>query len=427
MALTPEEQRELDELEYEALLAEAGEVPQAAPTPKEDEGLWGDVKAAGGKALEMAGRTLDLPGGIARTLYQGAVDIPYYLRTGNTVTKPEDYKNMLTGNAPTSEEFMARQGIEDTGGRTAVGLAKDIALDPMTYMTLGAAPLARGTAKAGKSIYKSGLKAIDLEAAKYGKEPVSDILMKEGVTGSAEQIQKRIDELAEGYKRERDYILKKADEAGGQVSMKEAMAPLKTKIDDIRASKDPALQSVADTMDEDLAKYVELGEDIKPSVGSSYKSSVYNQIPGSNYANATQTPVGKSLQKEKARGLKDAVETAVEKSTGKQNAAELKELNDKLGRMLTSRKKAGMEAAKEINKNAFTSVDAMIAGLGGDNAVKGLALKKAADIAKMTGPRTKVGKAMVDNAESLGLLQKNLLYSPWITMQRYQSTKEGDE
>jgi hypothetical protein len=209
--------------------------------------------------------------------------------------------------------------------------------------------------------------------------------------------------------------------------MKEAMAPLKTKIDDIRASKDPALQSVADTMDEDLAKYIELGEDIKPSVGSSYKSSIYNQIPGSSYANATQTPAGKSLQKEKARGLKEAVETAVEKSTGKQNASELKDLNDKLGRMLTSRKKAGMESAKEINKNAFTSVDAMIAGLGGDNAVKGLALKKAADIAKMTGPRTKVGKAMVDNADSLGLLQKNLLYSPWVTMQRYQSTKEGDE
>lgn len=490
----------------------------------EESSAWDTAKEIGGRVLDVGLKTLDMPGGIARTLVQGATDIPYYLRTGETVTKPEDYINMLKGEAPTSEEFMARQGIEPGAARTAVGIAKDIALDPMTYMTLGASGLAKGTANAGKKLYKSGLKAIDLEAAKYGKEPVSDLLMREGVTGSAEQIQKRMDDLAEAYKSQRDVVLKKADEAGGRVNMKKAMAPLREKINYIRKTDDPNLQKVADVMEADLQQYLDLdraayseisykpkseeilslpvqseykapyrsvttkaGEmpvgkvqplntqtvrpdqlgpnmtkyptefdvqmgqlrpeqyiqrpEVKafvteaekiipgktfsekfvtPSQGSGFKSSTYNQMPDSAYAQASRTPIGKALNKEKARGLKEAVEAAVEKSSGKASAEELRELNDKLGRLLTTKKKAAVEAGKEINKNAATQVDAMALAVD----PKAYIAKQAVKALNMTGPRTAIGKKMIDNASGLGKLEKNLLYTPWVEMKRSQQNEE---
>lgn len=394
----------------------------AQESKPEESSAWDTAKEIGGRVLDVGLKTLDLPGGVVRTLVQGATDIPYYLRTGETVTKPEDYINMLKGEAPTSEEFMARQGIEPGMDRTAVGIAKDIALDPMTYMTLGASGLAKGTANAGKKLYKSGLKAIDLEAAKYGKEPVSELLMSKGITGSAESIQKQMDDLAKAYKTQRDQVLRAADKAGGRVSMADAMKPLQDKISEIRLSKDPNLQAVADTMEQDLAKYIELDPtNITPSQGSGFKSSTYNQMPDSAYALASRTPIGKALNKEKARGLKEAVEAAVEKSSGKYSADELRELNDKLGRLLTTEKKAASEAAKEINKNAVTQVDAMALAVD----PKAYVAKQAIKALNMTGPRTAIGKKMIDNASGLGQLQKNLLYTPWVGMKRYQQNEDN--
>jgi hypothetical protein len=550
--MTEAEELELLELEAEAAKAEAAH----GPAQKEDEGLWGNVKEAGGKALEMVGRTLDYPGGLARVAYQGLQDIPYAIRTQiqdgeiKSVSKADDFSRALKGQAPTSEEYMDRIGIEPGVGRTLGGMAKDIALDPLTYMTLGAAPLVKQTAKAGKNLYKSGLKAIDEEAKLYNKAPVSELLMKEGVTGSAEQIQKRMDELAEGYKRERDYILKRA--RAGEVDMGEAMAPLMAKIQELRNNGHPDLKALADVFENDARKMLDLGakepehilrelpvqskfqgesqmlgdyvpperikiqsksgeglpvqgvmakgktiltnkgdevidplslkalkEDVfvsRPAVPASYvepgyfkpgevvpetfiqqkpqtvldfgvidpktnqvvdriagpspmkanswKSIEYNKVGDEAYKEAAKTPMGKELGKAKARGLKEAVENAVERTTGKQSAEELKDLNDRLGRILTTKEKAAKEATKEIKKNNFTSVDGIIAGLGD---FKTLAVKKAADLSNMTGPRTKVGKYMVDNADSLGLLEKNLLYSPWVTMKRYQDKPEEEK
>lgn len=530
MALSPEEQRRLDELRLKVLRAKAAGSPaQATPTAKPEEpSMWDAAKEIGGRALDVGLKTLDMPGGVARVAWTGLEDIPAL--TGMTDREPtgkypEDIYRALKGEAPTSDEYMARQGVEPGAARTAVGIVKDIALDPMTYMTLGAAPLAKQTAKAGKSIYKSGLKAIDLEAAKYGKEPVSELLMREGVTGSAEQIQKRMDDLAEGYKTQRDAVLKAADEAGGRVNMKEAMAPLREKINYIRKTEDPNLQRVADVMEADLNQYLDLdraayseisykpkseeilslpvqseykapyrsvttkagempvgkvqplntqttrpdqlgpnmtkyptefdvqmgqlrpeqyiqrpevkafvteGEKIipgktvsekfvTPSQGSGFKSSTYNQMPDSAYAQASRTPIGKALNKEKARGLKEAVESAVEKSSGKASAEELRELNDKLGRLLTTKKKAAVEAGKEIKKDAFTQVDALALAVE----PKAYLLKQAAKAINMTGPRTKGGKMLMENAESLGQLQKNLLYTPWVGMKRYQQNEDN--
>lgn len=418
------------------LMLKGSSQPQQAQP--EEESILDKAKQIGGKALELTGRTLDFPGGLGRVAWTALEDIP--AATGmvdreTTGQYPEDIYRALQGTAPTSEEYLKRQGAPDTTSTKATGIALDILKDPTTYM--GIAPLkqllSRASQKAGKNIYKSGLKAIDIEAAKYGKEPVSDVLLKEGITGSAEEIQKKMDDLARSYKSEVDSILKKADEAGGTVSMREAMEPVQQKINSIRATRDPNLQKLADTMEKDLQQYYKLErptdtvmattKPVTPSQASGFKSSEYSKIGDEAYKEASQTPVGKSLQKTKARGLKEAVEKSVEKVSGKQSAEELRQLNDKLGRLLTTDEKAIQEAAKEIRKNAVTSVDAPLAVLDPKAAI----MKKLADVSKMTGPRTKAGKALMDRAKSNLLIEQNLLTSPWLTLQRQYQTKPEEE
>lgn len=564
----------------------------------------------GKKVLELAGRTADMPGGLVRVAWQGLEDLPRAVGLVNkpTIGKWDDLKRALAGMAPTSEEYMARKGYEPGWARTGVGITQDILKDPLTYMTFGGSgaiklgsriaevasdylfktsskiplmsrlyngetnfqklaghainptftqvehavnspdKISKITDWAGNKIYKSALKGVDLEAAKYGKEPVSDILKSEGFIGSAEAAQKKIDELASSYKRERDYILKKATESGAEVDMNMAMAPILSKIEDLKRANDPNTIGLVKVLEKDAQKYLsrgakepetilrelpvqsthipeaqaqEIGKYTKPErtnvklpgqssylpseqiatevaitphkpVGAGYiepgyvergkpimtnemffqnpeatgsfvtpggfepgkkitlpekfiqnkpqtvidttervsgpspiqankwKSSQYNVVGNKAYEDAIRTPLGKELGKVKGFGLKTAIEDAVRKAKGEQSAQELIDLNDRLGRMLTTKKKAGMEASKEINKNAVTSVDAMIAGLGGENAVKGLAFKKAADIAKMTGPRTWLGQKLIERSKTPQLIEKNLLYSPWSEMMRYQ-------
>jgi hypothetical protein len=110
------------------------------------------------------------------------------------------------------------------------------------------------------------------------------------------------------------------------------------------------------------------------------------------YKDAINSEHGQIFQKEINRGLKEAVEDSVQKSLGDDAAQALRSKNDELGRILTSKDRALIEAEKEANKNALTSIDA----LAGSVSLKALAMKKAADFAKMTGPRTTTGKFLYD-------------------------------
>lgn len=244
---------------------------QQAPPPEEP-GAMDTALEYGGKALDVGLRTLDLPGGLVRTGWKGLQNIPRAAAKGleelgiesDLAKKPhlvttEDFKKALQGRAPTMSEFMEREGADPGLATSAVGMGMDIALDPLTYMSFGTSALKKGAEKTGRAVYKSGLKAVDAEAIKYGKEPVSDLLIKEGVTGSYQQIQKRMDELAQGYLAQRDEILARATRAGGEVDMGEAMAPLLNKISEIEKSGDPNLMALAQMMKDDAAEYLAKG------------------------------------------------------------------------------------------------------------------------------------------------------------------------
>lgn len=421
---------------------------------------------------------------------------------------------------------LQKGGWADPTIRGAAGFVGDVGLDPLTYLTFGASAAAKGAKAAdiaarkgmaqaapsmaskvlnstagkavarpldavgeyfGKKIYKSGLKGIDQQAAKFDKEPVSDLLMEKGISGSAQSIQGQMDVLGETLLKERQGVLREASKAGGQVSMKEAMGPTLSRIQQIRNSQDPALQGLADALEIEAKKYLKLdaapaqdvlrplyrqgdmvggqtpievipGKDVigelpiqgkekisaygkesteqgpvfipekpvtfmertptdlkigaeipdefvpreplqafdtlpatpgvDPLTGTGYKSAVTGSLPESAFRNEAVVGAAKSAEKEMGRGLKNAVETSVEKSTGR--GTELRDLNDQLGRILTTKEKQMMEANKELNKNLVTSVDAPLAIANPYMAIA----KKVADYAKMAGPRTTVGKKL---------------------------------
>ena len=143
-----------------------------------------------------------------------------------------------------------------------------------------------------------------------------------------------------------------------------------------------------------------MSEGITPSQSAKMKTSLYELLPKGAYQEAVHTAQGISPQftkgrKEMARGLKEETEDAVGRVLGAGEQGRLVDVNRELGQLLTSKDKQLAEAFKEGNKNAWTSVDALVAGsqMGAANPNWWmLALKKAADVAKMTAPRTTGGK-----------------------------------
>lgn len=244
------------------------------------------LKDVGSGAL----KALDYLGGLGRTAVGSLGNL-----TGKKVVTADDAIQALLGNAPGSAEMLERAGVPEgasanlfpelpipftdirvgkgkTSMRDVGGLALDIATDPLTYLTFGtsgaakaARPVSSLLEKAGEKTYKSGLKRIDQEVAKYGKSPVSDVLMKNRIAGSANSVYEQMDELGEQLLKERNEILSAAKEAGAEVSMKEAMIPVQERIASMRASRDPKLQKLADVLEKDVKEYVALDSKYQPA------------------------------------------------------------------------------------------------------------------------------------------------------------------
>ncbi len=389
-------------------------------------------KSFGMKALEGAGRVMDYGAGVGRTAVGTVADA----FTDKDIIQDGDWKKAFKGEAVPGEEMLNRAGIPegsrvnlmpelkipfsdmkigegDSSMRDVGGFALETAADPLTYLTMGGSagvksflrPLSQKATGLGKSAYKSGLKKIDQEAIKYGKEPVSDLLIKNRIAGTADTVYKKMDNLGENLLKERNNILNKATEAGGEVSMKEAMSPAAQRIKAIRESRDPGLQGMANALEKKASEYTALdpkkledwiGSSSKgptPMQASGYKSSLAAQLPDNAWRDPSIYGAIRSADKEMAGGMKRAVENSVGKSLGEGAKKELIQKNDELGRILTTKEKQFIEAQKENNKNFVTSIDGII--LGANNPAM-FAAKKSADLLKTTAARTYGGRALMD-------------------------------
>ena len=142
-----------------------------------------------------------------------------------------------------------------------------------------------------------------------------------------------------------------------------------------------------------------------PLQATGYKSSLYSNIPDSYYKDSNMMGEVARAAKGQARGMKEAVEETVEQSLGQEKGQMLRKLNDKLGRLLTSKEKVEKEAAKEVTRNLVTPVDALtvvggsMAG-GAPGGAAALMLKKLADLSKTAVARTTLGYGLSRGARN---------------------------
>jgi hypothetical protein len=445
-------------LEYLDYLEKSDQGAQApAAAAKQEGGL--NLKDKAMTALEYAAKPLDYLGGLSRTAAaggaQGAANLVGKLKSiaNGEEYQPvdavgmDDLKAAFQGSAPSTSEYMRRAGVPegaslsdlapalysesgeglplkkggmlDPTARGAAGFVGDTLLDPLTYTGI---PAVRGALKAsragaiadkalhpvetalqasGKTMYKSAptMKAVDALADQFNKGSVSDELFKNRITGTGRGIATKAENLADKLGTERDALLKQADNAGATLDMNQAMAPAQKMVEEIRVSRDPSLQPLADSLEERLKQYLELNPKqgspgVNASTGSGYKSSLYNDTGNAAWDTLRRTPKGAQGSKQLARGLDQEVSASANRvvpGLGDQIDAK----NNSWGKLLTTAKTFEREAKKGEGKNFITSVDGMIAPFVHHNPAL-LGAKKAADLSKTNWLRTKLGLGLHD-------------------------------
>lgn len=244
---------------------------QATGQAPQDDSTWY------GKAGRGVLKALDYTSALGRGAIAGGIQEA----TGKNLGV--NFHDVIRGDTPDTAELLRRGDVPEMdafpdnkwipSGRTMIGFAGDVLADPVTYIPFvgqgkaaaTAAKLASKAGKAGevatkaarvatrgvgdaiegtgKSIWKSGFKRIDNEVAKYGKKPVSEVLMREGVTGTQGQVFNQMDDIGKKLLAERNDILKKATKAGAEVDVNRAMKGGRDFIAELKKIDDPNMMS----------------------------------------------------------------------------------------------------------------------------------------------------------------------------------------
>lgn len=463
-ALTPAEEKELSDLEAKHALqdrmASASKFVSGESRQYEND-----------SALKRAGRVLDTVSGMG-LLRTGVAAVP---RTAKALIQqdPSQLESMhddlalaLRGQAPSTTELLEKTGVpagstlnEATGKRVplignitprgVLGFAGDVgsgaaATEGLKLLQAGGGALSgiaeaartpeayveKGIESAGKSLYRSGLKAADIIGKKFGKgeKALSDTLLKYGVSGSANSIADQATAIADQLAREQQTILAEATSKGARVDTGKLLKPIQDSARNMakRGENIKTVQNAASSFADDIDGIIQSGsakpaETVVSSVtspivdasgnpivsevskttpaqtaftplqASSTKSQIYNLVGDQAYNQLAKTKTGSKLFKVAGSRLKTGVERAVE-GVDPELGTRLKEVNKDLGNILTSKKVLASEAGKEIMKNSLTSIDGILL----TNPTV-LATKKLTDVLKGTGFRTTAGKTLAQN------------------------------
>jgi hypothetical protein len=349
------------------------------------------------EGLPLVGKVLDYPGGIARTAAAGALG-------GAT---QEELKQAAKGNPLSGQELMKRAGVKSPGWQKGLGLATEVVVDP--FNIVGLASLG---SKAGRGLYKAGMKQLDMASMKAGTKPVSDVLLKEGVYGSEKAIMEQAADVGNKLLAAKDAALETATKAGKTVDLVKPYQELYYELTKVVNGTDELAAQAASKVRETLGQQLErlkpkvvtdpihgtksVAVPVTPVEADAIKTSLYKNLPENVYNVMTRTKQGQQVVKDMARVTKEAVEKV---------APEVKQINADLGSILSARKSMMKEAGKETTRNAVSSVDAAIAWLDPATALA----KKAGDVSKTPGFRTTTGYFMnqlpeVSNAATGALL-----------------------
>ena len=377
-----------------------------------EQGPMDALKNYGGQALDYGIRALDYAGGLARTGAAAAAD-PF---VDQDIVQSRDLMSALQGQAPPTEEFLTRAGVpegasvsdvlpglySETGSglpleqggfmdpnvRDVVGFAGDVALDPLTYLSLGgSAALKQGakgagkaaetaaktvdlatniggktTKKAGESFYKSGFKREVSKLTERGlnADKALDDIFEQGLKGTKKGFTKKVNNRIQELSLERNLLFGQLDDAA-RVNMDKAVEPSIRKIsrlvDEKRITPDNAEQMF------DFIGNIRGQGDLTLKEASNLKTSLYERLPESAFdAFGRQKQDFKSIVKNVGKGIRDQVEDAAE-VVRKGAGSDVADINEKWGGLISLGKPLRAEARKAGGRDLLTQTKAALTAL----------------------------------------------------------------
>ncbi len=442
-----------EQAEYRAYLKGKGFTDDEATQYMSEKGVPAPEPSSTQKVLSGIGKALDYSSNLGR----GAVAGAYQGATGEDLGV--NLMDVLKGETPSSNELMKRAGVPEGGKLSDVlpgyaepgpdvsmfrpekggmldptlrgtgGFAADVAVDPLTYISMGVAPLlkkglAAGGGKAvaakaadvalnplgkmvesgGEKLFKSGLKKVDTRAIEKGGEAVSPYLLERGIWGTQSQIAEGMDKQLAKLAEERAALYGSLDKAGAVV---DPYAASQKALDNIgKLEKNPYMKPKAEAM----MDYLSLAD--KPmsvSEASAVKTQLYDTLPTSAFDEFGRlSSTGSQLNKDLSQGYRQAILDAAEKASPGSGGA-IDALNQEMGAYLGAQKPLRSEIAKEARKDLLTQTKAGIA-LAHPLSTLGM---YAAQIGNATPVRTGVGLALDRAGESAPeALWRQLLLAP---------------
>ena len=465
------------------------------------EGVGETLAGMIGRGLNKAKipQALNYIGGATRT---GLLAPAMEAVTGKDVYRPGDFKNALKGEPLSTAQMLERAqvpagaslsdyapylynktgsgfrlqagGWADPTARGAAGFVGDVVTDPLTYGTLGIAPALKAAGRAmqetpwlrlagkgvenvapavlnpateglqplGKSIYKSAFGQLDELSRQKGKIPVSDVLWRNKISGTAPQIGKKAVELLPKYEALTKQYIDMIDAAGIAGNLQGAVQKGIDYANRLKLSRIPEEQAAGQTLLNIIkTKYGPMFEspaiEITPAVTPVKKFNPITLktdtiipeaqpilIPGVGPATAGEMQRLKQLsgaslspkewemlspqsrdmvtrgQKIIGGGLKSEVEGMAGKVSPALEAG-LKSANADQAALITAAKKLNANALSAYNKKLVTPVDMITysvgegLGEGGKHAgMTAVALKKLGDLYKTPLMRTTAGRGV---------------------------------
>lgn len=446
-ALTPEQVTQFSS-ELEGIIADfeaggeatapaMGFAPKPNYSPEQDAMIYGANKGRGmGElALEGVGTALDYGGGLVRTGIAGTSNL---LGPDASIVSIEDLENALKGQAPDSDTYLGRAGMEEGPLRSTLGFIGDIGTDLSGGAQLLKAAFKGGSklaAKGGESLYRSAFKNVDraAELMGKGKNAFSDVARKYGLKGGSEAMEAQAEGVLKNLYSKQQQILKQAGDMGATVDAKRVLQRPLLQAEKIAAGKNiKPVRAAAETVKSTIDDVIGFGSQVpatksvsmvpstildasgrpimnevvtetaarapmSPLEASGIKSQLYGLLGDNAYAPLATDKRGAKLFKDAARSVKTGIESAIKK-VSPELSSQLKSVNKDMGAFLSSEKVMAREASKEIAKNAVTPVDTAMMFINPALA----ASKKAGDILKGTAFRTYGGRALESAAPILG-------------------------
>lgn len=398
--------------------------PEGSEAFDPDQWLAKKGKSGIAKALDTTGRGLDYMAGAVRhagiglpanAIQHYAQDVP---EADIEKQNASDTARVLVGKGPRTEEYLKRAGVSDArpsdalpdlytdekgftlkpkkGGlldpslRGFLGLAGDIATDPITYaagavhgLLNPATSAAEGAQTAGRGLYNQAWKEADHAASMAGKTYLpSQAGWEMGINGGGKAMARQTDDALANLMGQRDDLVKMVDQAGAEADIPSALSNVRAKIAEFKASRDDSLINIANKMEPQIDR-IEAAASAKPAIPASpgtistqatnavpavpganleqtlsNKTSLYNQTGENAYDVLASTTPGQELLKAGSNGLKTESEKMASRAVpgaGEQ----LGDINERLGALLTPRELIERQATKEVRRMPFTQVDAM--------------------------------------------------------------------